>query len=122
MRRAFVALLIFLLSALSALSVLSAAPAGAADNGEWSVRPADSAITPRAAFRLSARPGTTLSDRAVVTNTTDKELSFRLYVADAYNTERDGGLAVRGLKEPQRDVGSWGSPSGRPSRFRRVRR
>lgn len=104
MRTAFVALLLLLLSA------QTCAPAGAADNGEWSVRPADSAITPRAAFQLPARPGTTLSDRAVVTNTTDGELTFRLYVADAHNTERDGGLAVRGIEETQRDVGAWGRP------------
>ncbi|MEE1754439.1 DUF916 domain-containing protein [Streptomyces sp. SP18CS02] len=104
MRRTLVALLILFLTA------LAPAQAGAADNGEWSVRPADSAITPRAAFHLPARPGATLSDRAVVTNTTAGKLTFRLYIADAYNTERDGGLAVRGLKESQHDVGSWGKP------------
>ncbi|MFI8386698.1 DUF916 domain-containing protein [Streptomyces sp. NPDC085540] len=104
MRTAFVALLLLL------LTTLSPTPAGAADNGEWSVRPADSAITPRAAFELPARPGTTLTDRAVVTNTTTAELTFRLYVADAHNTERDGGLAVRGIEETQRDVGAWGKP------------
>ncbi|MFJ4314255.1 DUF916 domain-containing protein [Streptomyces lavendulae] len=104
MRTAFVALTLLL------LAILSPAPARAADNGEWSVRPADSAITPRAAFDLPARPGTTLTDRAVVTNTTGSELTFRLYVADAHNTERDGGLAVRGIEEPQRDVGAWGKP------------
>lgn len=104
MRAASVALLLLVLTA------LSPAPAGAADNGEWSVKPADSAITPRAAFQLPARPGTTLSDRAVVTNTTDRALTFRLYVADAHNTERDGGLAVRGVEETQRDVGAWGKP------------
>ncbi|MEV6398077.1 DUF916 domain-containing protein [Streptomyces sp. NPDC051907] len=92
------------------LTVLFPAPAGAADNGEWSVKPADSAITPRTAFQLPAHPGATLSDRAVVTNTTDGELTFRLYVADAYNTERDGGLAVRGIEETQQDVGAWGKP------------
>lgn len=104
MRTAFVALLLLL------LTTLSPTPAGAADNGEWSVRPADSAITPRAAFELPAQPGTTLTDRAVVTNTTTAELTFRLYVADAHNTERDGGLAVRGIEETQRDVGAWGKP------------
>ncbi|MFJ2747265.1 DUF916 domain-containing protein [Streptomyces sp. NPDC087297] len=104
MRTAFVTLLLLLLTS------LSPTPAGAADNGEWSVRPADSAITPRAAFELPARPGTTLTDRAVVTNTTAAELTFRLYVADAHNTERDGGLAVRGVEEAQRDVGAWGKP------------
>ncbi|MET7528392.1 COG1470 family protein [Streptomyces goshikiensis] len=95
---------------LLALTALDPAPAAAADNGEWSVRPADSAITPRAAFQLPASPGATLSDRAVVTNTTDGALTFRLYVADAHNTERDGGLAVRGVEETQRDVGAWGKP------------
>ncbi|MFF3088726.1 DUF916 domain-containing protein [Streptomyces nojiriensis] len=104
MRTAFVALLLLL------LTTLSPTPAGAADNGEWSVRPADSAITPRAAFELTAQPGATLADRAVVTNTTTAELTFRLYVADAHNTERDGGLAVRGIEETQRDVGAWGKP------------
>lgn len=104
MRTALVALLLLL------LTTLSPAPAGAADNGEWSVRPADSAITPRAAFQLPAQPGTTLTDRAVVTNTTAAQLTFRLYVADAHNTERDGGLAVRGIEETQRDVGAWGRP------------
>ncbi|MFI5640113.1 DUF916 domain-containing protein [Streptomyces goshikiensis] len=104
MRTAFVALFLLL------LTVPSPAPAGAADNGEWSVRPADSAITPRAAFELPAQPGTTLTDRAIVTNTTGAELTFRLYVADAHNTERDGGLAVRGIEETQQDVGAWGKP------------
>ncbi|MGW6843596.1 DUF916 domain-containing protein [Streptomyces sp. NPDC054958] len=104
MRTAFVALFVLL------LTTLSPAPAGAADNGEWSVRPADSAITPRAAFELPAQPGTTLTDRAIVTNTTGAELTFRLYVADAHNTERDGGLAVRGIEETQEDVGAWGKP------------
>ncbi|WP_406192709.1 DUF916 domain-containing protein [Kitasatospora sp. NBC_01560] len=84
--------------------------ARAADNGEWSVKPADSAITPRAAFQLSTLPGAALSDRAVVTNTTDGPLTFHLYVADAYNTERDGGLTVRGRDEAQHDVGAWGRP------------
>ncbi|MEU1509614.1 DUF916 domain-containing protein [Kitasatospora sp. NPDC005748] len=84
--------------------------AHAADNGEWSVKPADSVITPRAAFQLSAQPGATFTDRAVVTNTTDGPLTLHLYVADAYNTERDGGLAVRGREEAQHDVGAWGKP------------
>ncbi|MGV9271366.1 DUF916 domain-containing protein [Kitasatospora sp. NPDC003701] len=92
------------------LMALFTTQARAADNGEWSVKPADSAITPRAAFQLSALPGTALTDRAVVTNTTDGPLTFHLYVADAYNTERDGGLAVRGREETQRDVGAWGRP------------
>ncbi|MEU6309406.1 DUF916 domain-containing protein [Streptomyces sp. NPDC047014] len=104
MRTAYAVLLLLLLTA------LSPAPAHAADNGEWSVRPADSPLTPRAAFELPARPGASLTDRAIVTNTTDGELTFRLYVADAHNTERDGGLAVRGIEEAQRGIGAWGRP------------
>ncbi|MFE2726943.1 DUF916 domain-containing protein [Kitasatospora sp. NPDC059327] len=105
MRRAPVVTLLLVV-----LTGLFPSPARAADNGEWSVRPADSAITPRTAFQLSVRPGTTFVDRAVVTNTTGAPLTLRLHVADAYNTPRDGGLAVRGREETQRDVGTWGKP------------
>ncbi|KOV27877.1 hypothetical protein ADK60_19265 [Streptomyces sp. XY431] len=105
MRRATVATLLLVV-----LTVFLPAQARAADNGEWSVEPADSAITPRTAFQLSARPGTTFADRAVVTNSTGEPLTLRLHVADAYNTPRDGGLAVRGREETQRDVGTWGRP------------
>ncbi|MFB8243119.1 DUF916 domain-containing protein [Kitasatospora purpeofusca] len=106
MRRASLATL--LLVVLTAF--LPAQAARAADNGEWSVEPADSAITPRTAFQLSARPGTTFADRAVVSNSTGEPLALRLHLADAYNTPRDGGLAVRGHDETQRDVGTWGRP------------
>ncbi|MEV4616682.1 DUF916 domain-containing protein [Kitasatospora sp. NPDC049258] len=105
MRRASVVTVLLL-----GLMALLPTQARAADNGEWSVAPADSAITPRAAFQLSASPGATFSDRAVVTNSTDGPLTLHLYVADAYNTERDGGLAVRGREETQRDIGAWGKP------------
>ncbi|MFF3464991.1 DUF916 domain-containing protein [Streptomyces sp. NPDC002619] len=42
-----------------------------------------------------------------VANKTGGPRSFRLYAADAYNTARDGGFAVRTVKERMRGVGAW---------------
>ena len=104
MRKLYVLLLGLLLS-------LPAAPAHAADNGSWSVYPVSSKVAARPYFYLSADPGTTLDDKFVVANKTGKPLTFRLYAADAYNTARDGGFAVRTLKEKQRGVGAWAKPA-----------
>ncbi|WP_317453876.1 WxL protein peptidoglycan domain-containing protein [Streptomyces sp. CBMA152] len=103
--------------------LLLAPPARAADNGNWAVFPASSPKdsdklrpggTPIAAqrpyFYLSAAPGTTLADQVTVTNKTAAPMTFRLYGADAYNTERDGGFAVRTQRETQRGVGAWTQP------------
>ncbi|WP_328400755.1 DUF916 domain-containing protein [Streptomyces sp. NBC_00390] len=92
-------------------ALLYAAPAAhAADNGSWSVFPTASQLGSRPYFYLSADPGTTLTDQVTVTNKTAAPLTFRLYAADAYNTERDGGFAVRTEKEKQRGVGAWARP------------
>ncbi|MFC3578042.1 WxL protein peptidoglycan domain-containing protein [Streptomyces yaanensis] len=88
-----------------------ALPSYAADNGSWSVYPASSQIAARPYFYLSADPGTTIEDKVVVANKTGRPLTFRLYAADAYNTERDGGFAVRTVKERQRGVGAWAKPA-----------
>ncbi|MEU6350594.1 DUF916 domain-containing protein [Streptomyces sp. NPDC047072] len=97
---------------LSLLSMVLTVPASsAADNGSWSVYPAASAIAARPYFYLSADPGQSVSDKVVVTNKTGEALKFRLYAADAYNTARDGGFAVRSLEEKQRGVGVWAKPS-----------
>ncbi len=93
------------------LAAVSPGPAHAADNGSWSVYPASSQIAERPYFYLSADPGTTLQDKVVVANKTGGPLTFRLYAADAYNTARDGGFAVRTLKERQRGVGAWAKPA-----------
>lgn len=92
------------------LCLLVAAPAHAADNGSWSVYPVSSGVSERPYFYLSADPGQTITDKVVVANKTAKPLTFRLYAADAYNTERDGGFAVRTEKERMRGVGAWGKP------------
>jgi hypothetical protein len=98
-------LLPFLLPLL--LCLLFAAPVHAADNGSWSVYPVSSAVAARPYFYVSADPGQTIQDDVVVANKTDEPLTFRLYAADAYNTARDGGFAVKSLGEKMRGVGAW---------------
>ncbi|MFC4503336.1 MULTISPECIES: WxL protein peptidoglycan domain-containing protein [Streptomyces] len=86
---------------------LPASPARAADNGSWSVYPVSSAVAARPYFYVSADPGQTIEDKVVVANKTDEPLTFRLYAADAYNTARDGGFAVKSAGERMRGVGAW---------------
>ncbi|WP_405537705.1 WxL protein peptidoglycan domain-containing protein [Streptomyces sp. NBC_00075] len=103
--------LLALLMAVLGTSFLTPAPARAADNGSWSVFPTASAVAQRPYFYLSADPGTSVEDKVTVANKTDKPLTFRLYAADAYNTARDGGFAVRTFDEKQRGVGAWARPA-----------
>ena len=91
--------------------VLAAPSTHAADNGSWSVYPAASQVAARPYFYLSADPGQTIRDKVVVANKTAKPLTFRLYAADAYNTARDGGFAVRTVTETMRGVGAWAKPA-----------
>lgn len=105
MRKPYVLLLPLL------LCLLCAAPARAADNGSWSVHPVSSAVAARPYFYVSADPGQTIEDKVVVANKTDRPLTFRLYAADAYNTPRDGGFAVRTVGERMRSVGAWAKPA-----------
>ena len=91
--------------------VLAAPSTHAADNGSWSVYPAASQVAARPYFYLSADPGQTIRDKVVVANKTAKPLTFRLYAADAYNTARDGGFAVRTMAETMRGVGAWAKPA-----------
>ncbi|MEW2051406.1 DUF916 domain-containing protein [Streptomyces sp. NPDC005476] len=99
------ALLLSLLPTLLFLTL--ATPARAADNGGWSVYPVSSAVAARPYFYVSADPGQTIEDKVVVANKTERPLTFRLYAADAYNTARDGGFAVKSLGEKMRGVGAW---------------
>ncbi|MCX4822973.1 DUF916 domain-containing protein [Streptomyces sp. NBC_01142] len=103
-------LLYVILPVLAALLLSGTPAAHAADNGNWSVYPTASELGGRPYFYLSADPGATLTDTVTVTNKTAAPLTFRLYAADAYNTERDGGFAVRTRKEKQRGVGAWARP------------
>ncbi|MFI8290019.1 WxL protein peptidoglycan domain-containing protein [Streptomyces sp. NPDC085614] len=94
----------------AALLLLGAPSAGAADNGEWAVYPAASELGSRPYFYLSADPGTTVTDQVTVANKTGAPLTFLVYGADAYNTERDGGFAVRSRQEKQTGAGAWITP------------
>ncbi|GAA3817957.1 WxL protein peptidoglycan domain-containing protein [Streptomyces phyllanthi] len=112
MRKPYALLLTLVLPLLLPLSPLwPAAPSYAADNGSWSVFPVASELSRRPYFYVTADPGTTIRDKIVVTNKTTKPLKFRLYAADAYNTARDGGFAVRTVKEKQHGVGAWAKPA-----------
>ncbi|GAB7108305.1 hypothetical protein JCM4814A_66190 [Streptomyces phaeofaciens JCM 4814] len=109
MRKPYVLLLPLLLPLL--LSLPFAAPARAADNGSWSVYPVSTAVAARPYFYVTADPGQTIEDKVVVANRTGEPLTFRLYAADAYNTARDGGFAVRSVGERMRGVGAWAKPA-----------
>lgn len=91
------------------LVLLLGAPgtAHAAENGEWAVFPAASQLGSRPYFYLSADAGSAVTDKVTVSNKTAAPLTFRLYGADAYNTERDGGFAVRTRGEKQTGAGAW---------------
>ncbi|MFF9840530.1 WxL protein peptidoglycan domain-containing protein [Streptomyces sp. NPDC013740] len=109
MRKTYV--LLSLLGAVLLLGVQGAPPATAAENGEWAVYPAASRLGSRPYFYLSADPGATVTDQVTVANKTAAPLSFLLYGADAYNTERDGGFAVRSRQEKQTGAGAWIRPA-----------
>ncbi|MER5542911.1 DUF916 domain-containing protein [Streptomyces sp. NPDC002589] len=111
MRKPYVLLLGLLVLLLGLFPGLTAAPAHAADNGGWSVYPVASKVAARPYFYLSADPGQTLTDQVAVQNRTGGPLTFRLYAADAYNTARDGGFAVRTLNERMSGVGAWAKPA-----------
>ncbi|MER5714836.1 DUF916 domain-containing protein [Streptomyces sp. NPDC002132] len=113
MRKPYALLLTFLTLLPLPLGLLGplAPPARAADNGSWSVNPLSATVAERPYFYVSADPGQTIEDTVVVTNKTDTPLTFRLYAADAYNTERDGGFAVRTAGERMRGVGAWAKPA-----------
>ncbi|MER7171085.1 WxL protein peptidoglycan domain-containing protein [Streptomyces mesophilus] len=100
----------FTLVAALLLTVGAPAPAHAADNGRWSVYPTSAQPGGRPYFYLTADPGTTLNDKVTVTNKAAEPLTFKLYAADAYNTARDGGFAVRSLGEKQTGIGAWAKP------------
>ncbi|MFF4569252.1 WxL protein peptidoglycan domain-containing protein [Streptomyces sp. NPDC001410] len=102
---------VLLLSLIGLFLGVTTVPARAANNGSWSVYPVASKVAARPYFYLSADPGQTLTDKVAVANKTGRPLTFRLYAADAYNTARDGGFAVRTLKERMRGVGAWARPA-----------
>jgi len=88
-------------------------PSYAADNGAWSVTPTPpqgGTAAPRTYFILEGDPGTTIKDKVRIQNWTKKPITFKLYGADAYNTEQDGFFALRNHGEKMTDIGRWAKP------------
>lgn len=61
----------------------------------------------RASFHYSMPPGSTVTDSLVLANPTSYEQTFRIWSADAYNTELGGALALRLDGYPMTQVGTW---------------
>jgi hypothetical protein len=89
----------------SALS-LSAGPDDAAKI--WSVRPAGADGKPdaRTHFTLQGAPGTTLTDKALISNLSTVPITLAVYGTDARNTP-DGRFDLYPADQKPTDVGSW---------------
>lgn len=95
---------------LTALAAVMPPAAVAADNGEWAVVPTppdNPGPVPRLSFFLEASPGGAVTDQVRVQNLTEAPLTFRIYGADAFNTEVDGGFGLRQATDEQTDIGAW---------------
>ena len=105
--RAALALVAVVVAALG-MGVLATAPAQAADNGTWSIFPAQrKGFDPRAAFFLEVTAGQTLRDAVTVKNAGKTPITFTLYAADAFNAAGGGGFALRQLGDANSDIGTW---------------
>jgi hypothetical protein len=96
--------------ALATVLLIPATPAVAGGNGEWAVVPTPAknpGPTPRLYFFLDASPGQTVKESVRVTNLGKDPKSFLLYGADAYNTVKDGGFALRTRDRAQVGLGAW---------------
>ncbi|MGC0419137.1 WxL protein peptidoglycan domain-containing protein [Embleya sp. AB8] len=94
----------------ASLTLVAPAPASAAGNGEWSVDPyvpEGTSQNARRYFFLEGAAGTTVPDVVTLHNTSPTPLTMKLFGADAYNTPRDGGFALRTVTDKQKDVGTW---------------
>ncbi|WP_415950458.1 WxL protein peptidoglycan domain-containing protein [Streptomyces sp. KLOTTS4A1] len=84
--------------------------ARAAENGTWAVfptPPAGSDTRGREYFAHAADPGAEIEDSVTVANTSDKELTFRVFATDAMNTPRGGAFALLPVQQEPKDVGTW---------------
>jgi hypothetical protein len=92
-----------------AAAAVPAEPAPATGNGAWSVGPANRSAAPgaRPFFAFEAPAGSTVRDVVRITNLTGAPITFEVYGADAYNTPRDAGFALRTAEETPREVGAW---------------
>ncbi|WP_404960059.1 WxL protein peptidoglycan domain-containing protein [Streptomyces sp. 147326] len=90
--------------------LLPATAARAADNGTWGVFPtpaAGAAMTDRAYFFHQGAAGTSLADSVTILNSSDKDLTFRIFATDAMNTPAGGAFALLPAETRPKDVGAW---------------
>ncbi|MEU7066311.1 DUF916 domain-containing protein [Streptomyces sp. NPDC046161] len=92
-------------------SLLLGAPAAiAADNGTWGVFPTPppgAATTERAYFFHQGAAGSTVSDSVTILNSSDQELTFQVFAADAVNTPVGGAFALLPVETRPKDLGAW---------------
>ncbi|GCE01510.1 WxL protein peptidoglycan domain-containing protein [Embleya hyalina] len=108
--RSLATLFAVLATLFASLTLVAPAPASAAGNGEWSVDPYvpdGTSQNARRYFFLEGAAGTTVPDVVTLHNTSQAPLTLKLFGADAYNTARDGGFALRTVTDKQKDVGTW---------------
>jgi hypothetical protein len=88
---------------------IAAAPALAAGNGEWSVRPVtvEGSNVPRDFIFLEILPGQAVEEAVVIENETNATKIFDLYAADAFNTPSGGSFALTNPEQEVSDVGTW---------------
>ena len=95
-----------------------ASPAAPAPGGglAWSVKPAGAkGQSRRDYFVYTLSPGQRVRDDVVITNMSDRPLTFRVYATDAFNTG-DGSFALLTADRQAADVGTWISVKGAPTR------
>src|SRR3954467_15375004 len=109
MLRSSLRLLPVLAAAITAAASLVPAPAGAADIGGFSVRPArfdaHDAET-RAYFKHTVPTGGSFGARVVVSNTSDKPLDLLVYAADG-RTGATSGTVFANRQDAVREAGNW---------------
>ena len=87
--------------------IVTAPEALAADNGQWSVFPAQpNGRQDRVNYLLEVAPGGTYKDAVTLKNKTSKLLVLEAWAADAFNSNA-GGFAPRDEGKPNTGVGNW---------------
>lgn len=102
---------------LTLLAVLVPATAARADDATaaWAVAPSDAAGAPtgQTRYELEVAPGETVTEHALLTNSSTVERAFAVYGADGFNTPT-GGYDVGAAAVAPTDVGSWVTAAASP--------
>ncbi|XRQ14151.1 WxL protein peptidoglycan domain-containing protein [Actinomadura welshii] len=104
-------------AAAPAVPAAPAAPAAPAPGGlAWSVKPAGAkGQSRRDYFVYTLSPGQRVRDKVVISNLSDRALTFRVYATDAFNTA-DGSFALLTADRQAADIGTWLAVGGAPTR------